>query len=264
VSNFVPGSAVAVGPDGATRRRDACLDRLTAKLRRAARRYRLLDEGARIAVGVSGGADSLALAHLLAANNRSLRRPFELVGVHVRLDANGLAAPLPESLLVHLETIGLAVAEVEPEALGEERPLDCFRCARLRRRALLEAALERGCAAVALGHHADDVVETWLLALLFTGKPEVLAPCRRYADGAVTVVRPAYELRRAELRRLLRLVGAPQPTVPCPREADSRRNRVRALLEALGRDERLVRRQLFWAAVRGLPAESDVAASVLP
>jgi tRNA(Ile)-lysidine synthase TilS/MesJ len=142
------------------------------------------------------------------------------------------------------------VAPTVGEDVGE--PLECFRCARLRRQALLTAARDRGCSLLALGHHADDVVETWLLSMLFTGTPEVLVPRRSYFDGVVTLVRPAWSTRRDELARLHRLAGAPPAVPPCPREHASRRARVAAMLRVLGRDERLGRRQLFWAAVRAL------------
>lgn len=241
------------------RRLDACAARLVAKVRRADRRYRLLPEGGRLAVGVSGGADSLALARLLVAFNRTLRRPLELSAVHVRLDAAGVTAGLAPATRRYLEDLGLEVEEVAPRLERDEAPpFECFACARVRRRTLLEAANARGSSHLALGHHADDVVETWLIALLYTGTPEALAPCRSYFDGAVTVVRPAYELRRQELLRLNRLAGAPEAAPPCPREESSRRARVRAMLSALGPDERLVRRQLFWAAVRAVALEPAV------
>ena len=134
---------------------------------------------------------------------------------------------------------------------SEELPLDCFACARARRRTLLETADARGVRFVALGHHADDVVETWLLSLMYTGTPEVIPPVRSYFDGTVTVVRPLYELQRRELARLALLASFPAPVVGCRREDEARREKVRKALSALGRDQGLVRRQLFWAAVRG-------------
>jgi tRNA(Ile)-lysidine synthase TilS/MesJ len=85
---------------------------------------------------------------------------------------------------------------------------------------------------------------------MYSGKPEVLPPVRSYFDGAVTVVRPLYELRRSELRRLARLAVFPEPVARCRREDEARREKVREALSALGRDQNLVRRQLYWAAVR--------------
>ena len=122
---------------------------------------------------------------------------------------------------------------------------------------LLEAAAVRGARHVALGHHADDVVETFLLSLLYTGRGEIMPPERDYFRGAVRLIRPLYEVRKDELERVARLAGAPVQAARCARERDSRRASVRSMLDVLGRDQRRVRRQLYWAAVRQLEGGSD-------
>jgi tRNA(Ile)-lysidine synthase TilS/MesJ len=216
----------------------------------------MLEPGDRVAVGLSGGADSLALAALLARLAPTLAPPLELVGLHVCLAAEGRTDGLPEPIHRWCASQGLALVEVPPRLdPAESPPLECFSCARVRRRTLLEAADGRGCRALALGHHADDVVETWLMSLLYTGSAETLAPRRDYFDGAVTVIRPLYEIRREELGRLLRLCGAPEPVRTCGREGAGRRELVQRALSVFGRDQRRVRRQLFWAAVRGLATD---------
>ena len=230
---------------------DRCVGRLSGKLRRTARRWPVLPEGKSLVLALSGGVDSLAMAYLIGEHNRHLQKPLEISGLHVRLDAGGLTRGLPEATRRWLEEREIEVVEVEGRLNGsEELPLDCFTCARVRRRTLLETADARKASYVALGHHADDVVETWLLSLMYTGTAEVIPPLRPYFDGAVTVVRPLYELRRQELFRLARLADFPQPVARCPQEDDARRDRVRKALAALGDDQSLVRRQLYWAAVR--------------
>ena len=204
-----------------------------------------------MAVAISGGVDSLALAYLLAEHRRTQQEPVELIGIHLRLDGDGETAGLDSQVLEWCDGLGLDVKQVPPRFdAADQPPLDCFRCAQIRRRSLLEVANGAGCSHLALGHHADDVVETWLMALFFTGRPEAMAPVRSYFGGSVTIVRPLYEMQKRELLRLGRLAGIPRTEVSCSREADNRRVRVAEALGALGRDERLVRRQLFWAAVR--------------
>jgi tRNA 2-thiocytidine biosynthesis protein TtcA len=202
-------------------------------------------------LAVSGGIDSLAMAYLVCEHNRRLQRPLKISAIHVCLDADGPAANLPRATTRWLRSRELEVIEVEGRLEGsDELPLDCFACARVRRRTLLETAEARGASHVALGHHADDVVETWLLSLMYTGNAEGIPPVRSYFDGAVTVVRPLYELQRRELVRLGRLADFPEPVACCRREDQARRERIRRALSALGRDQNLVRRQLYWAAVR--------------
>lgn len=250
---------------------DRCLGRLSGKLRRTARRWPVLPEGEDVLIAVSGGIDSLAMAYLVCEHNRRLKSPLTVTAIHVCLDTDGPAAKLPKSTSRWLRARDIEVIEVEGRLDGsEEMPLTCFACARVRRRTLLEAAEIRGANHVALGHHADDVVETWLLSLMFTGNGETIPPVRSYFDGAVKIVRPVYELQRKELVRLARLADFPEPVTRCRREDETKRESVRKALAALGRDQSRVRRQLFWAAVRqheesekslisGADADSDAA-----
>ena len=230
-----------------------CAGRLVGKVRRTCRRWALVEPGSRVALGISGGGDSLAMLLLMTAVSRTLKRPLDLVGLHVALDAQGRTAGLATELRELCLEQGVEVADIRPRLEdGEGFPADCFQCAHIRRRTLIEEAGERGCRILAIGHHADDVVETWLLSLFYTGTPEAIPPLRQYFDGAVTLIRPLYELRKAELERLLRLGGFQQTARVCPQQAHSKRERVRLALAALGRDQRLVRRQLYWSAIRGL------------
>ena len=211
----------------------------------------MLPDGASLALAVSGGLDSLAMAFLVGEYNRSVSTPLELRVLHVALDAGGETEGLPVSVRRWLSSRGLEVVEVKPRLeASQELPLRCFACARARRQTLLEAAEAHGMTHVALGHHADDVVETWLMSLMYTGTAEVIPPVRSYFGGAVHLVRPVYELKRGELARLARLADAPQLGASCPADRETKRERVRGSLRALGRDQALVRRQLYWAAVR--------------
>ncbi len=235
-----------------------CAGRLAGKLRRTARRWPVLPEGKRVALAVSGGLDSLAMAFLVGEHNRRLRRPLELLALHVRLDSDGTTTGLPDRIGGWLSSREIDLFEVDARFdASETLPLDCFACARARRRTLLETAAAKGATHVALGHHADDVVETWLLSLMYTGTAEVMPPIRTYFGGAVTIVRPLYELRSGELARVSRLAALPEPVVACRREKDARRKRIRTTLSALGRDQGLVRRQLYWAAVRQFEEQSE-------
>ena len=225
--------------------------RLLGKMKRACRRWSLMPPGAAVALGISGGTDSYVLVWLASQYNRTIRPRCRLVGIHVALDASGRTGGLPAAVTAWCDSVGVPVETVAPRFdPGQTAPRTCFACAHIRRRTLLEAANERGCDHVALGHHSDDVVETWLMTLMYTGTSDLLPPMRSYFDGAITVVRPLYELRKAELVRMARLCAFPATVQPCPNQSHTKRDLVRAALRQLGRDERNVRRHLFWAAVR--------------
>ncbi len=223
------------------------------KMRRAIRRWDLLPPGSSVVLGISGGVDSLVMLRLVAEHARTVSPPIRLLGLHVTLDARGTTPGLPDHVLRWAEGFGVEVRSVPPRFDTMEKvPESCFRCARIRRRTLLETADGLGFRRVALGHHADDVVETWLMGLFFSGSPDVLPPSRGYFDGAITVVRPLYELRAGEIRRMGRICGVPVVENACPLDGSTSRETVRRVLGALGREERLVRRNLFWQVVRRL------------
>lgn len=238
--------------DGAA---DRCAGRILGKMRRSARHWGLFKGGARIALGLSGGRDSLVMLELMARMRQQWHPPLELLALHVRLDAGGEGPQLPEKIREWVKSRGIDLVEVTPRQEIPEEGLRCFTCSRIRRRSLFEEAEARGCRLVALGHHADDVVETWLMSLLYSGTGDPLPPRRDYFDGAISVIRPMIEIRRPELVRLARLAELPAPVPPCPLEERGRRTKVEAALKSLRPDEKLVRRHLFWAAMRDLDAE---------
>jgi tRNA 2-thiocytidine biosynthesis protein TtcA len=228
-----------------------CTGRLLGKVRQTARRWPVLPEGERMLLAISGGIDSLAMAYLVGEHARTLKRPPEVSAIHVRLDADRRGAGLSRDIARWLASRELELAEVEGRLDGAEiPPLDDRARARAIRRTLLEAADHRGVRQVALGHHADDVVEIWLTSLMYTGSAETIPPVRSYFDGAVTLVRPLFELWRREIQRLGQLADFPESSAGCRRQGEERRERVREALSVLGRDQKLVRRQLYLAAVR--------------
>ncbi len=230
---------------------DKASGRLFGKVRRTCLRWDLLPPGEPVVVGVSGGADSLALVDMLTRRNRLLPVKATILGLHVRLRGDGVDGELPEDVVAWCAEHGVEVETVEPRIEPSETfPLTCFRCAGIRRRTLLEAADERGVRRVALGHHADDAVETWLLSLFYSGTADVLPPYRTYFDGMLTVVRPLFEASALAIRRMARLCGYPVTASDCPVEETAKRNRVRSVLSALGKDEKRVRRVLFQKIVR--------------
>ena len=239
-------------PVDRTKQLDRCVGRLLGKIRRTARRWTLLPEDERLGLAISGGTDSLAMAFLVHEHCKRMRRPMDLFCIHVRLDADGGTPGLPRATRAWMDERGLPYIEIEPRLDPREERLDCCGCAKIRRRALLETADAHDARFLALGHHADDVVETWLMSLMYSGTAEAIPPIRVYFSGAVTIVRPLYELKRGELHRVARLASLPEPVPACGRESDTRRERVRSVLGSLGADQALVRRRLFWAAVRQL------------
>lgn len=203
---------------------------------KALRDFGMVAEGDRVAVAVSGGKDSLALLELLDRHRRVGPVRYELAAIHVRGDASGVTAA-HEPLETWLAARGLPYRVVEPE-LGDRdaAPLDCQRCTWLRRKALFTAADALGCNVLAYAHHADDVAQTTLLNVLYTGGVYSLAPVRQYFGGRFRLIRPLVYIPERELAAFARASDFPPPPPACPRGADSRRAKVKEMLHLLGRD----------------------------
>lgn len=238
--------------------------RLVARVGQAIGDFAMIEAGDRILVGVSGGKDSWALLHLLRLLQRRAPVRFELVAVNVDHGFAGFRADLVEEYLsregyayeMRSARIGLTVKErIAP---GDTF---CSLCARLRRGALYRYADELDCGKIALGHHADDFVETFLLNLFFGGRTRAM-PARLAADnGRHTVIRPLVHVWEAEIVEFARARGFPVVCCACPgcNDPTLQRHRLKRLLRELERTWPGLKRSLLAALGR-----VDVASFPIP
>ena len=156
----------------------ATIERILSHTRKAVEEYNMIENGDRIAVGVSGGKDSLALLCALAKLKRIIGIDYQIVGVTIDMGLDGADFSEIEALCKELEIeyhiIKTQIYEIIFKVREEKSP--CSLCARMRRGALHDAAKELGCNKLALGHHFDDVVETFMLNLFFEGRVGCFRP----------------------------------------------------------------------------------------
>lgn len=198
---------------------------------RAVRDFGLIEDGDRIAVGVSGGKDSLTLLDLLL-RGVDIPGTYEVFAVHIDGSALGLPDMRP-SLEPWLQGLGVPY-EIAPLQVpeGEKLPMDCFRCSWNRRKALFFAADRLKCNKVAFGHHADDAAVTTLMSLLYKGKLENLAARRSFFSGRFILIRPLIYLASAEIARYAKSRAWTSPQAgACPRDKVSRRVDLEHFLE---------------------------------
>jgi tRNA 2-thiocytidine biosynthesis protein TtcA len=215
---------------------------------RACKEFDLLAEGDRIAVAVSGGKDSRALLELLLRYQRQVPFSYDLVGLHIVGTSAGFPDLRPEleGWFQELDVdYHFAPLDLPPE---ESLPLDCFRCAWNRRKALFTAAAQIGCNKVAFGHHADDVAATTLMNLMFGGRLETMEPRREFFEDRVTLIRPLIYVPEKELARYEKARGFPEPSPLCPQGLSSKRAQFKMLLRQFGRDQKQIRANLWRAA----------------
>ena len=217
--------------------------------------YDMIEEGDRILVGLSGGADSLTLAWLLAERRRRVRVRYELEAVYVDPGFEGGAGDalhpfcgrLGIPLRVELTDFGLR----GHSPANRENP--CFLCARLRRQRMFEIAAERRCTKLALGHNKDDLIETLFLNMCFSGEISTMRPAQVLFERRFTVIRPLAYAEAALIRRFAGEYRLPVVENTCPSATSSRRSEIKSLLQDLYRRNRKIKGNLFRSMRRVKP-----------
>lgn len=197
-------------------------------------RYRMIEAGDSVAVAVSGGADSGALLYVLDLFRRHAPFSFGLQAIFVDLGWPVEPAPLAryaERLGIPFTVEDTAIAQVVFERRQEKNP--CALCSKMRNGALHQAALSAGAGKVALGHHLDDAIETYLLNLIYTGRLDTFKP-RTYLDrSGIDLIRPLIQIPGQTLSALARREGIPVMENPCPVSGTTRRRDMTGLLDEL-------------------------------
>ncbi len=204
------------------------------RIKKAITDYGMISEGDRVAVGMSGGKDSTSLLHALALISRSAPVKFELEAVYIDLGWP-MDVPLLEEFCcsrdVALHVVKTDIAEIVFQVRADKNP--CAICAHLRRGAFHSKALELGCGKVALGHHLDDVIETFFMNLFYTGQMRIFAPATYLDRSDLTMIRPLIYLSAEEIRswvELEKLLAIPNP---CPANGNTKREEARELVAGL-------------------------------
>jgi tRNA 2-thiocytidine biosynthesis protein TtcA len=226
-------------------------------LNKANRRYRLLADGDRILVAVSGGKDSLTALDLLRRRQRVAREHYTLIAAHVDSDFHcGQAVPVAW-LRAQCAAWGIQLVEDDMAVADELATTDqspCFRCAWNRRRTLFNLAQQWGCNKLAFGHHADDIAETTLMNLFYSARFSRMEPRMTLFAGRLVVIRPLALIEERDVAAYARASGFPIGGTPCPEGMDSRRALVKHILQQVERDNHKVKRSIFSAIERNQAA----------
>ncbi len=209
--------------------------------------YRMIQDGDRILVGVSGGKDSLSLLHLLHERRKRVPIHYDLVAVHIDL---GFSSGNLESLKTFFDEKGLSY-RIEHTDIGalahssRNRENPCFLCAWERRKRTFELAHELHCNKIAFGHHKDDVVETLLLNMFYSGEISTMLPVQSLFKGKMFLIRPLFLLEEKKIARFAEAMGFPVGSSGCPSCGSTKRSEVKELIELLGRKNHRVKGNIF-------------------
>ena len=231
--------------------RDALSD-FTGTVRRAVDDYRMIQAGDRVAVGVSGGKDSMVLLLALDCLRKYYPEPCELEAVTIELGFEGMdftpVRELCEKLDIPYTCVKTDIKEIVFDVRKEDNP--CSLCAKMRRGALNNVLRERNLNKLALGHHFDDAVETYMMSLLFEGRISCFQPVTFLDRSGVTQIRPLIYAGEQKITNLARELNVPIVENPCPEDKGSKRYEIKQLLKTMSVQYPDMKSKIFGAMQR--------------
>lgn len=230
------------------------MQRMMGLMRRCIDDYRMIEPNDKIAVGVSGGKDSLTLLALLAALREYYSQPYDLTAITIDMGLPGMDfAPMEDfcaRLGVPYRRVSTQIGPIIFEYRKEKNP--CSMCAKMRRGALNQALLEQGFHKVALGHHYDDAVETFLMSLLFEGRLSCFQPVTYLDRSGVTQIRPMLYLTESMVRNFAAEQQLPVVHNVCPSDKHTKRQEIKDLIVTLSATYPDLKNRVF-GAIQRLP-----------
>lgn len=227
--------------------------RLLSCVRRAVEQYGMIEEGDRIAVGLSGGKDSTALLCILKELQRFYPKHFELLAVTVNTGFEGMDfSPMQElcaSMGVPYTVVDSDIAKVVFDVRKESNP--CSLCARMRRGLLHDTIKAKGCNKLALGHHNDDVITTFLMNLFNEGRLGCFSPVTFLSIKELYMIRPFIFADEGDIRYFIKQNDLPVVRSTCPEDKHTDREKYRQLVEEMDRENKGLKHRIFTAIEKG-------------
>lgn len=229
------------------------LQQLLSRVRKAVDEYHMIEEGDKIAIGISGGKDSLSL--LLAMHSLQFFYPkkFEICAITVDLGFQNQSVEKIEALCaeknIEYKVVKTEIAKIIFEDRQETNP--CSLCAKMRKGALNTEAKAMGCNKIAYAHHKDDIVETMMMSLIYEGRFHTFSPVTYLDRMDLTVIRPFIYVDEADVIGFVRKYSVPVLKSACPADGYTKRQYVKDLLRQINLDNPGVKSRMFTAIQRG-------------
>lgn len=227
------------------------LQQLYSVVRKAIDDYHMIEENDKIAIGISGGKDSLAMLYALSGLRRFYPKKFEVHAITVDLGFENLnldkIKELCKELGVEYTIVKTDIAQIVFDDRKESNP--CALCAKMRKGALNQAIKEIGCNKIAYAHHKDDVVETMLMSLIFEGRFHTFSPVTYLDRMDLKVIRPLMYMNEVDVIGFVNKYEVPVVKSPCPADGHTKREYIKNLLRQLNLENPGVKERMFTAIV---------------
>lgn len=230
------------------------LQQVLSYVRKAVDDYHMIADGDKIAIGISGGKDSLTLLYALHGLRRFYPQKFDIHAVTVdlgfgNLDLSRIESICADELQIPYTIVKTDIADIIFDQRKESNP--CSLCAKMRKGALNEAIKKEGCNKVAYAHHKDDVVETMLMSLIYEGRFHTFSPVTYLDRMDLTVIRPLMYMNEADVIGFVNKNQVPVVKSPCPADGYTKREYVKQLLKKLNQENPGVKERMFTAIQDG-------------
>ena len=225
------------------------LQQVLSYVRRAIDDYHMIEDGDKIAVGISGGKDSLTLLYALNSLRIFYPKKFDIHAVTVDLGFNNLNLDAIKELCknfgIEYTIVKTDIANIIFNERKESNP--CSLCAKMRKGALNDAIKAAGCNKVAYAHHKDDVVETMMMSLIYEGRFHTFSPITYLDRTEITVIRPLIYMTEADVIGFVNKNNVPVVKSPCPADGHTKREYVKELLREINHETPGVKSRMFTA-----------------
>ncbi|MFY9311839.1 MAG: tRNA 2-thiocytidine biosynthesis TtcA family protein [Tepidanaerobacteraceae bacterium] len=225
------------------------LQKLLSFTRKAIDDYKMIDDGDKIAIGVSGGKDSLTLLYALTHLRRFYPKKFDIEAITVSMGLKDMdfspVEQLCKNLGVNYTIIETQIADIIFSYRQEKK--SCSLCAKMRKGAFNLKAKELGCNKKAYAHHLDDVIETMLMSLIYEGRFYCFSPVTYFERSGITLIRPLIYVQEADIKGFRNAYSLPVIKNPCPVNGHTKRHFVKGLIKSLQSENPDLKQRLFHA-----------------
>lgn len=230
------------------------MQRILSYMRKAIEEYTMIEEGDKIAICLSGGKDSITMLHAFKSLQRFYPKNFEIIAISIDPGFEFFDTTFLQKICNDLD-IPLFIEksnakEIVFDIRKEKNP--CSLCANLRRGIINSIAIREGCNKIALGHNQDDVLETFLLNLFYTGSIGTFSPISYMDRSKVTLIRPLIYTPEKDTKRFIKKNNLSVMPKVCPMDGTSKREDMKQLIFSLSKNIPMIRANLFGAIQRNL------------